>query len=233
MVDPLDRRSFDKPSPSLMHFFGIVKMVRHELNEFCKTLFFDSDLQKRKQAFVEIKRMGERYAATLKDITPEQKKELLSALQQDNKKIENAMKKISLNHYMEIDGIHLPILNKASNKAFTLFDFFSNDHMLYDQEVVFQYHAIKFKAKTLAKFLPGMDDPALQAEMTKGKRSHKHTLFNHAGIQYDIAPSNPAGSYNITGKCLYKEMAKNIKCEIPHGVMPGDLNTALDRILVQ
>lgn len=228
MVDPLDRRSFNKPKVVDQHFHSIVKMIRHELNEDCKTLFFDHDLQKRTLAFKNLMTMTQRFTASLKELTPEQKKDLLAALQQDQRKLQNALRAISVHTFLQVDGIHIPVLDKNSNKPFTLFDFFNDPFMLSEKLVTFQYHALRFNSKLLAKTFPGMDDPHLKAEIQKHRKTH--FPFEHAGIQYTFTPSNPSG-YTISGTCPIKELSHSIKFEIPHGVMPSDLNVALDALL--
>ncbi len=231
MVDPLQRHSFRKPTKNINHFQGIIKMLRHELDELAKHLFLDTDIKKRKEALEDTKNMPLRYAASFKELAHEEQQALTRALTQNWRKVENALNAVPISIIMEVEGIHIPVLNKLTHKPFTLLDFLSDPHHLTGKEVVFQYHAVPFNPIALSKFFPGLDDIRLKGEIAKNKKVRKPTFFTYKGFTYDLTPSNPTGSYTVTGHCLLKELQPSVKYDIPKGSIPGDIHIPFDRIL--
>jgi hypothetical protein len=231
MVDPLDRRSFEKPGPMLAEFQKTVKEIKAELNDLLKTLFFSTDLEKRKFALKNICNMKKRFQVKLERVANHKKEDLFTALQIDVKKIENALKGVSVHIFMEIEGIHVPLHSRETKKPFNLFEFLDDPHMLEEREVWFQYHLPKMNPEYMGSLLPGFDDPHfVDSFQAKGRLKLPFT-FNYSGIDYFLSPAQPNGSYHVEGNCCLKKLNHLVKFEIPHGVMPADLNSALDKVL--
>lgn len=231
MVDPLDRRSFEKPSPSSLEFQEIVKGIRRDFNELLKTLFFSSDLGKRKRAFQDIKNLRILFSSRLDRVSSDKRKAVLAALQQDMRKLEIGLKSTPISIYMKIDGIHVPLFSQVAGQPFTLWDFLEDGNMLADREVAFRIHMKKVDGKHLSSWLPGFDEGDFQETFEEKKRLHLPFSFNYSGIDYSLTSSQPSGSYDIACKCPLRKLSQRVEFDIPRGVMPGDLNSALDRLL--
>jgi len=229
MVDPLQKRDFHKPKPELALFLNTLKEIRNDLNEFLRTLFFSNDLEKRKQAFLDIKNLKKKYSKQIELLPMEKRKEIVQALTIDSKKLEYALRSVPISIFMDIDGVKMPIVSKMTNKPFTLFDFFDDAQMLSHREVTFQFHAERIDGQ-MGVFFPGLNDAHFFTLMETKGRLHSSFQYNFGNVDYSFTPTT-AGSYNIRGKTELRYLPSHVQYEIPHGIMPGDLNQAIDTLL--
>ncbi len=231
MVDPLQRKSFEKPAPTVKDFHALVKEIRHEMNELLKGIFFSSDLEKRQKSFQDLKNLEKRFNPKFETVSKEKKKEIVSALHVDLKKLETALKNVNISIFLKVDGVHVPLLCRETNKPFTLFDFLNDSKMLSDKEIAFEFHTKTVDGDFLGAFFPGFNDEHFLTDFENRERLHLPFPYKFQGIEYLLRPAQPSGSYTIVGKCLLKNLSHNVQYDIPHGVMPGDLNQALDNLM--
>ena len=229
MVDPLQRRDFDKPKPQLALFLSTLKEIRTDLNEFLRTLFFTNDLEKRKQAFLEIRNLKKKYSKQIELLPMEKRKEIIQALTIDMKKLEYALRSVPISIFMDIDGVKMPIVSRMTNKPFTLFDFFDDVQMLTHREVTFQFHTQRIDGQ-LGVFFPGLNDTHFFTLMDTKVRLHASFQYSFGNVDYSFTPSTP-GAYNIRGKAELRHLPSHVQYEIPHGIMPSDLNQAIDSLI--
>jgi|GEM_PF-6104834 len=212
------------------HFMNVAKKIREEIFSDSKTLFLDPDLKKRSRAFNDLKNLKNKYQMTFDGLSIDRKKKLITAIDLDDRKIDNALRDAKVVPYLDTCIGHVPLLNELTGEYFTLLDYLQDKDYLSSKMVTFEIHLHEYSVGMLLELLPGINDPELLEALEGSSSSHKHLIFSTDNIQYDLIKNQHTGLH-IVGKCQLKNLSHQVKYEIPQNHVPGDINWEIDRIL--
>ena len=227
MPDFKERNRFSKPTSEKQEFLDLVKSVRHAFDDELKTIFTDKNLQKRLDAYNNLKKLEARYQKRLLSLPIEEQKALIDAIRKNEHKVEVRLKNMPVGIYLTLEGVHLPFLSLETGKPFSLLDFFQTPY-LSEKEVEFRAHFPKFNIDLFSEVFPGMDNGELQEE--RKENEFKHILLKTEMVAYDIIFTAHKGC-DIKGEGKLKNFSKHLHYDIPKGEIPGDIHVAFDKLL--